>query len=222
MGDLRQNAYSLIKLSKFKLDRVIEGLLHLHAELIRSYEANRMTETVPTDDPEYEDALNDRYIRSKIIVFQLFVKTLSAAINYDKLDLRFDNDFLTEDLYKDEKDEDEQEETLEQLLKKQEEEKLMVQQQQEASSLNDASSSSNHSHSGSLTADQMQFNDTQSDRDTVTDDQSEVDLESKIDKFDEVSTHIVLNMIDWCLLFLFFGGNNTTTTVVEVNSSGYR
>jgi len=242
IGDLRQNANSLIKLSKYKLDRVVEGLLHLQAELIKSYENAKQLESVslssnshnsltssissPTgasspssstggnagshnsinannlnnstsnnsdrnssnnsansssnssnsgnsatnsgsglfDDPQNEDVLHSRYIRSKIIVFQLFVKTLSAAINHDKFDLRFENDFLNESLYgtgnKDDEDDGAQQETLEQLLKKQAEEKM-----------------SQHTIQISTTGDvdQLQF-DTQSEMSDSTNPHASIDL----------------------------------------------
>ncbi|KAF0973370.1 hypothetical protein FDP41_008577 [Naegleria fowleri] len=41
-----------------------------------------------------EEEVYERFVRSKIIIFQLFLKTLSAAIKYDRLDLRFDDDHL--------------------------------------------------------------------------------------------------------------------------------
>ena len=150
MGDLRQTATSLIKLSNYKLDGVVDGLLHVNSVLDKNYQqALSSPEALiqmsnPTSTPSgdgltnmkpsgstgslgtsasfiinnnpnsgnnsanqglpsgmnheslhaLEEELYERYIRSKIIIFQLYLKTLSAAINYDRLDLRFDDDHL--------------------------------------------------------------------------------------------------------------------------------
>ncbi|KAL9648798.1 hypothetical protein ABK040_003731 [Willaertia magna] len=149
MGDLRQTASSLIKLSNYRLNEVINGLLHMQSSLDKNFlntltspelmasmtgssspslglnqtnntsnstgsigsnsptsfiGNNTSNQTVPTGSTignlslsslqAIEEELNERYIRSKIIVFQLYLKTLSAAINYERLDLRFDNDHL--------------------------------------------------------------------------------------------------------------------------------
>ncbi len=94
MGDLKQNASSLIKLSKHKLDVVIEGLLHLFSSLLKTYNTQLQNE-LATKSQEEKDIAYEKFIRSKIIVFQLFFKTLSAAINNNKLDLRFEDDFMT-------------------------------------------------------------------------------------------------------------------------------
>ncbi|EFC40840.1 rasGTPase-activating protein [Naegleria gruberi] len=199
MGDLRQTATSLIKLSNYQLDTVINGLLHVNTSLEKNYQnvmsspetlalsvgggnltpgasgdsstnpsiINQTTGTfgsssslgsnggnttnnnnttttttggsflIPNSGPTTQSRLNlfdgikniaqganpnnnnnnntgsgvgsqippetlhaieeevsERFIRSKIIIFQLFLKTLSAAIKYDRLDLRFDDDHL--------------------------------------------------------------------------------------------------------------------------------
>lgn len=95
MGDLRINASSLIKLSRNRLDAVIEGLLHMYSTLTKSYNNLRASSEFNLKSLEEKDVSHEKFIRSKIIIFQLFSKTLSAAIGNDKLDLRFDDDFLS-------------------------------------------------------------------------------------------------------------------------------
>eukprot|EP00761_Pharyngomonas_kirbyi_P013822 gb/GECH01013851.1/.p1 GENE.gb/GECH01013851.1/~~gb/GECH01013851.1/.p1 ORF type:complete len:2593 (+),score=587.89 gb/GECH01013851.1/:1-7779(+) len=82
MGELQHTASSLIKMGEHAFSDVIEGLLQLYAFLIRT-----------SPETEKEEALAE----SKVIVFQLFSKAFSCAIKNKKLDLRFDDDFLTED-----------------------------------------------------------------------------------------------------------------------------
>jgi neurofibromin 1 len=122
MGDLKQNAASLIKLSHFKLETVLNGLIHLYTTLQKQYlhSLQQYSSTTKSDVPItprdsnsassanlnnaqaiassviVDEDHHDRFVRSKIIIFQLIFKTLSAAIGYDKLDLRFEDDFLSD------------------------------------------------------------------------------------------------------------------------------
>src|SRR3989338_7299689 len=109
MGDLKQNAASLIKLSHFKLETVLNGLIHLYTTLQKQYlhSLQQYSSTTKSDVPitprdsnsgSSANLLNnnasqaianavivdedhhDRFVRSKIIIFQLLFKTLSAAI----------------------------------------------------------------------------------------------------------------------------------------------
>lgn len=90
MGDLRINASSLIKLSRNRLDAVIEGLLHMYSTLTKSYNNLRASSEFNLKSLEEKDVSHEKFIRSKIIIFQLFSKTLSAAIGNDKVNIGFD------------------------------------------------------------------------------------------------------------------------------------
>jgi hypothetical protein len=97
----------LISVSSHKLDRVVEGLLHVYSELIKN-EIRAISETSSNTSnsssnnllllaqQENGDHVEDRFTRSKIIIYQLMNSTLSSVINYDKLDLHLENDFSDE------------------------------------------------------------------------------------------------------------------------------
>lgn len=83
LGDLKQNSDALIRLSRSHLSSVIEGLLHLHAGINNSNPGDSLPN-------------QQRIAESKLIIYQLLSRALSAAIRDKKLDLHFDDDFLAD------------------------------------------------------------------------------------------------------------------------------